>query len=185
MVFERISLIDIYDALKGVESNEGKISNILLTRSSKRGSRTLPKFSDLSSLKSYIDTNYPYRTSKAPECECLTCSGEEGIIKLLSFKIDNKITIQNIREVLTSYNLGDINGMSIKLLQQLNIKQGIVGRYYSDSICEQYVNQYSVIYWTPCSYIGIVQNQTYKDLITALYEPTNRPDFPTKTTKIC
>ena len=60
MVFDRISLIKIYDTLKIVEDNDSPVSNILLNRTSEYGTKTVPRFKTLADLKVFIEDKYPF-----------------------------------------------------------------------------------------------------------------------------
>ena len=51
MVFDRISLIAIYDVLQTVNDNDGVVSNILMNKSSINGTKSAPKIQSLQELK--------------------------------------------------------------------------------------------------------------------------------------
>jgi len=178
MVFERITLINIYDALKQIESNEDKISSILINRTTVRGSKTYPRFDNIAALKAFIIQNYPYRKLEYPECQCYTCN--EGVANLLNFSIndgDNKIFINNMRQDLESVKEAKINGTSSKTLRELFRKQLEISKLFTKYVCYGYINPQQT-YWNPCEYAEFVTNKEYETLIEKYYVLTKRPDFP-------
>jgi hypothetical protein len=178
MVFERITLIDIYDTLKVVETNEKRVSSILINRSSKYGTKTLPRFDNLAQLKKYIIDNYPYRKVDNPECECYTCN--EGITLLLNFSVDDiedRVFVNNLRIEFESAKAGVLNQTSVKAIQQLFSRWRLLQQLYSKFVCYGYV-QPQPTYWNPCEYTQFITNQYYADLIDKYYKATRRADFP-------
>lgn len=178
MVFERITLINIYDALVQIESNEDKISSILINRTSEKGAKTYPRFNSLAELKKFIIDNYPYRKLDYPECQCFTCN--EGFTNLLNFSIDdgdNKIFINNMRNELESSKEAKLNRTSAKVLQDLFSKQRELSRLFDKFVCYSYVEPQPG-YWNPCEYAEFVTNKAYETLIEKYYTKTKRPDFP-------
>jgi hypothetical protein len=178
MVFERITLINIYDALLQIESNEDKISSILINRVSERGSKTYPRFDNLAALKTFIIQNYPYRKLEYPECQCYTCN--EGVANLLNFSIkdgDNSIFVNNMRKGLESGKEAKINGTSSKTLRELFTKQTEISKLFTKYVCYGYINPQPT-YLNPCEYMEFVTNKEYKTLIEKYYTLTKRPDFP-------
>jgi len=178
MVFERITLINIYDALKQIESNEDKISSILINRTTVRGSKTYPRFDSIADLRSFIIQNYPYRKLEYPECECYTCN--EGVASLLNFSIkdgDNNIFVNNMRQDVESAKEEKINGTSIKTLRELFTKQTEISKLFMKYVCYSYISPQPT-YLDPCEYMEFVTNKEYITLIEKYYTLTKRPDFP-------
>ena len=61
MVFDRISLVKAYGALKIVELNDGAVKDILFNKTSYYGTKTIDRFDRLSDLAAFINENYPYQ----------------------------------------------------------------------------------------------------------------------------
>lgn len=178
MVFERITLINIYDALKQIETNEKKVSSILINRTSKYGTKTMPRFNNINELKKFISDNFPYRKLENPECECYTCN--EGIMTLLNFSIDDdgdKIFVNNIRRDFESAKSSKLNNSSIKTLTELFRRQSEIYTLFTTYVCFGYISPQPQ-YWNPCEYAEFLTNKAYEDLINKYYVKTRRPDFP-------
>lgn len=178
MVFERITLINIYDTLKTIETNENRVSSILINRSSKFGTKTLPRFESLEALKSFIMENYPYRKIDNPECECYTCN--EGLMTLLNFSIvetDGTIFINNLRKDFESAKSSRLNKTSIDAMSKLFRQQGEVENLFTKFTCYSYIAAQDQ-YVNPCDYIEFITNSFYHILIDKYYKATRRPDFP-------
>ena len=165
MVFERIMLIDIYDTLKTIETNENMVTSILINRATNHKTKTIPRFDTLASLKAYITTNYPYRRLNNPELECFTCN--ENLITLLNFSIrhnEDVIFVNNLRSELQSTKDSFLNKTSIDALTALFNKYNEMKNLYLKYQCVE----------TP-SYFT---NTYYDKLIVNYYQATRRPDFP-------
>jgi hypothetical protein len=178
MVFERITLIDIYDTLKRVETNEKRVTSILINRSSKFGTKTLPRFANLQALKEFINTNYPYRKLDSPDCECYTCN--EGLTLLLNFSVDDvedRVFVNNLRLEFESAKQSTLNQTSVKAISELFQRWRQLQLLYSKFVCYGYI-QPQPTYWDPCEYVEFITNQYYIELIDKYYKATRRPDFP-------
>jgi hypothetical protein len=173
MVFERITLIDIYDTLKSIETNENKVSSILINRTSTYGTKTFPRFENLSALKKFINDNYPYRKIDDPEQECFTCN--EGLTTLLNFSISDSgdsVFINNLRKGLESAKENVLNKTSKDALQNLFANRTRLENIFIKYLC--YTTQ-----------SGIESNRFYDTLIEEYYRQTRRPDFPGYRKVIC
>lgn len=178
MVFERITLIDIYDTLKQVETNEKKVGSILINRTSKYGIKTFPRFENLVALKKFINDNYPYRKIDNPDCECFTCN--EGLIALLNFTIEDtedSVFVNNIRNEFQSAKETVLNKTSKDALTELFKRFNILKDLYVKFVCYGYVAPQPT-YWDPCEYVDFITNNAYHTLIDKYYKPTRRADFP-------
>ena len=178
MVFERITLLNIYDSLLQVETNEAKISSILINRVGERGTKTFPRFNSLVDLKAFIQKNYPFRKLENAECQCFTCN--EGIANLLNFSIndgDSKIFVNNIRGGFESSKQPKLNGTSVKELQSLFNRQSEINSLFVSYVCNSYIDPQST-YWNPCEYTAFITNKYYHNLIDDYYNKTRRSDFP-------
>jgi len=185
MVFERITLINIYDALKEIEANESKVSSVLINMVSKRGSKTIPRFDSIDSLKKFIVDNYPFIKLDNPECECYTC--DESVASLLNFTITNgeeKIFINNIRENFQSAKSNRVNDITTNTLNTLFKLTSTLNGIFVKYVCFTYINPNST-YINPCDYIDQTKNKAYEDLIDKYYIKTKRPDFPGIKKKNC
>lgn len=185
MVFERITLINIYDALKAIETNEKRVSSILINRSSKFGTKTFPRFENIEALKSFITENYPYRKIDNPECECFTCN--EGLISLLNFSVEDTedvIFVNNLRTSFESAKEKVLNKTSIDALKKLFNQRSQLENLFLKFVCYGYVAPQPE-YWNPCEYTDFITNSFYHTLIDKYYKPTRRPDFPGYKKVIC
>ena len=84
MIFDRISLVSAYKALKYVNDNDGRVTEILFNKQSYYGTKTSQRFKDLAELKAFIGSQYGYQYFD-PNCDCGT--GNESIWNLLSFNV--------------------------------------------------------------------------------------------------
>jgi hypothetical protein len=185
MVFERITLIDIYDTLKRIETNEKKVTSILINRTSKFGVKTFPRFADLDELKEFINNNYPYRMLNHPECECYTCN--EGIALLLNFSVDDiedRVFVNNLRLEFESAKESVLNQTSVNAIDRLIKRWKLLQILYSKFVCFGYI-QPQPTYWNPCEYAEFITNQYYNDLIDKYYKATRRFDFPARKRMSC
>lgn len=205
MVFDRITLISIYERLKSVQDNEGIVNNILLNRYSKYGTKTVPRFKDLMALKLFINEKYPYVISN--ECTCLT--ENESIWTLLAFEIYSKpedlradlitennkrkeIKIQpvskhttfvnNIRGTYQSQKSSFQNKLTVKKIDSIFSTNLDLYHLFKSYKCLTYIENQSN-YITPCDYIETIKNKSYNTLITKYYKPTRTSEFPTQVTK--
>lgn len=181
MVLDRISLIAVYDVLKIINENDGIVSNIFMNRGTIYGTKTVPKFADLASLKSFIEENYPYLTWD-PECECATCN--EGVYTLLSFTVHLKgqrdaIFVNNLRKKFESAKTSFLNDLSVKASDNLFRMNDTLHDLKRSYVCFPYINTTNgMSYTNPCEYIEIIRNGHYATLIDTYYKRTKRPDFP-------
>lgn len=184
MIFDRISLVSAYRALKFVNDNDGRVSDILFNRQELYGTKTCLRFKSLSDLKDYITTEFPYYHFD-PECDCGT--GKESILRLLSFYVYLKdintqtetkhaVFVNNIRTDFESAKETELNNMSVKKIAEVfkgNLRLQFLKENY---ICESYIQQQGN-YVDPCDYIEIVSNDFYKELINDHYYLTRNYDI--------
>lgn len=202
MVFDRITLINAYDTIKLSQDNDGRVSNILLNRSSKYGTKTMPRFRDLEHLREFINEKYPYIVSN--ECNCPTKN--EGLWNVLAFEVrsrpedlnsdliaeNNKrrnINVQpaskhatfvnNIRREHESQKNAFQNKMGVTKTDQLFKENTPLLSLFKDYVCFPYI-ELPGQYTDPCDYITIIKNDSYRTLIDKYYKPTRRKDFPTQ-----
>lgn len=179
MVFDRISLIKIYDTLKIVEDNDSPVSNILLNRTSEYGTKTVPRFKTLADLKVFIEDKYPFQIWD-PNCDCAT--NNEGLYNILAFTVyfeDRKhaLFVNNMRAVFESQKTKELNAISVKKVNELFSIDGLLKQLKASYVCFPYI-QDPGDYTNPCEYIEIIKNIQYENLINTYYNATKRLDFP-------
>ena len=179
MIFDRISLIAIYDALKTVQDNDGPVSDILLNKNSKYGTVTIPRFNTLADLKYFIEETYPFLIWN-PDCDCGVSN--EAIYNLLAFKVylsgeKHAIFVNNLRSEFESAKESSLNQLSVNKLNTLfQIKDNLI-QLKANYTCFPYIEKPGD-YTDPCDYIEILKNGTYETLINIEYRKTKRQDFP-------
>ena len=184
MIFDRISLVGAYKALKHVQNNDGRVAEILFNKQAFYGTKTKLRFKGLIDLKNYIDTNFPYNHFN-PECDCGT--GEESIMQLLSFHIHIKdirtqkearhaIFVNNLRRLLESQKQSQLNNLSIKKVQSVFEGNNRLVFLKENYECESYI-QMQGHYVNPCDYTTVVSNSFYTELITKHYHMTQNYDI--------
>jgi hypothetical protein len=181
MVFDRISLIAIYDVLRIANENDGPVSNILMNRSSYYGTKTVRKLNSIAELKTFIEDNYPY-INWNPECECATCN--EGLYNLLSFTIHPRgerhaIFVNNLRESFESAKEARLNELTVNYCDNLFKNANILKSLKKTYVCFPYINSLDGLqYINPCDYIELIKNEAYNTVIERFYKATKRNDFP-------
>lgn len=185
MLFDRITLTKIYDALKTVDSNDDRVSSILIHRISKYGTKTLPRFENVEQLRVFINDNFPFVNQGEDYCGCLTC--KEGFFELLNFKVDDFedtfMFINNLRRDFESGKGSRLNGLSVKALQRLFRESTYVKSLFDGYVCFPYIEDPGE-YTDPCEYIEIIKNRQYTNALNLYYE-TKRADMPRLTKKPC
>jgi hypothetical protein len=184
MILDRISLVNAYKALKYVNDNDGKVTEMLFNRKSYYGTKTYQRFKDLAALKAFIGAEFGYQHFD-PACDCGT--GIENIWNLLSFNVYLKdlttqteskyaIFVNNMRQDFESGKKPYLNAMSVKKIQEVfngNLRLIFLGDNYE---CESYIQQQGD-YVNPCDYIEIVSNDFYRELINDYYYHTRNYDI--------
>ena len=168
MVADRISLVDIRDALQVVEENNGKISSIMLNRSSHYGTKSVPRFNTLQDLKKFIDEMYPYLVPD--ECSCHTKN--EGLYTLLNFtftKGTNDVFMNNLERGFQTSKRDQINDITFKRLSRLNNLNGMLRQFMLTYTCFPYIE----FGYIDCDYIEIIKNEAYHQMIE-LYKNTRK-----------
>lgn len=184
MIFDRISLVGAYKALKYINDNDGRVTEILFNRHEYYGTKTCARFKSLEDLKSYITETVPYQYFD-PECDCGT--GRESILNLLSFNVYLKdpvtqleakhaIFVNNLRQDFESGKETMLNNLSIKKITEVFAGNQRLEFLKANYICESYIQQQGQ-YVDPCDYIEIVSNDFYKELITKYYYQTQNYDI--------
>lgn len=187
MVFDRITLTNIYDVLKDINENENRVSSILVNHTSKYGTKTLPKFTNVAQLKGFINENYKFISIDGNK-SCITCN--EGIFTLLRFNIvdgtDSSIVISNVRNEFVTPKGSKLNKISIKSLRELASKTSDLTRIYHSYACFPYIQDpLEYIQGFPYDYIEVISNSHYTNLINNYYIKTKRSDIPARTKSSC
>lgn len=176
MVVDRISLIYIYEALKIVQENNGKIDSILLHRTSNYGTKTLPRFKNLNELRAFI--NELHRYSLPEDCDCQTKN--EGIYNILNFSfkklnlgeeniVEDSIFLNNLQGGWETAKPGQINAKTTKELVKLRTLLNKLRYLFLNYTCFPYIE----FGYIECDYIEIVRNEAYYELIE-LYKNTKQ-----------
>jgi len=184
MIFDRISLIAIYDTLKIVQDNDGPVSNILMNRSSQYGTKTIPRFDNLDALKLFIEDSYPFQIWD-PNCDCGT--DNEGIYNILAFTVylnnaKHAIFVNNLRAGFESQKESQLNRISVKKVHDLFQVDKFLKQLKTSYVCFPYIEAPGE-YTNPCDYIEIIKNEAYQNVIDMYYNKTNRLDFSKRVIK--
>ena len=166
MVADRISLTYIKNALETVEENNGKIDSILLNRTSNYGTKTVPRFNTTKEIIDFIEEVYKYETPN--HCACHTKN--EGIYTLLSFsfkKGENVIFMNNLETGFQSSKINQINKITLKKLNEMNVLNGRLKELFLNYTCFPYIE----FGYIECDYIEIIKNEDYLEMID-LYKKT-------------
>ena len=166
MVADRISLTYIKNALETVEENNGKVDSILLNRTSNYGTKTVPRFNTTLELKKFIEELYKY--SIPSNCSCHTKN--EGIYTLLNFsfkKGENVIFMNNLETGFQSSKIDQINKITLKKLNEMNLLNGRLKELFLNYTCFPYIE----FGYIECDYIEIIKNEDYLEMID-LYKKT-------------
>lgn len=202
MVFDRITLINAYNTLKLSQDNDGDVRNILFNKTSKYGTKTVPRFKNLNDLKDFINNKYPYVISN--ECVCITKN--ENIWTLLAFEVysrpedlnkdiikeSNKrrnIKVQpvskhatfvnNMRQGYESQKVRFQNSLGIKKTNATFSKDIDLLHLFNNYLCLPYIKNQEQ-YVDPCGYVEIIKNDSYIDLVNNYYKLTRTREFPTQ-----
>ena len=172
MIFDRISLVDAYAALQVTEANEGKLAQVLFNRTAYYGTKTNVRFTSVSSLKTFIETEFAYQAFD-PNCECGTCN--ESIWQLLSFTVQlptrRFVTfVNNLRGEFESAEGAQLNKASKDHLARVFTKNAQLIRLKKDQSCFGYIENQGK-YVSPCDYIELIKTVAHDDVIK-LYQST-------------
>lgn len=193
MIFDRITLINAYNALKLVQDSDGDLKNILFNRKTKSITKTMPRFTDLKALKTFINEKYPYISQNK---ECLISS--EGMWTLLSFELYSKSIdlkqdlvlknnknlemgvqpvskhatfIDNIRGILETKKPNSQNKLTASKIQDIFKPNKELNLLFQTHSCIEYIeNQSSYVNTEP--YIQAIKNESYEIVVEEYYKPT-------------
>lgn len=179
MVFDRISLVTSYVALKIVQLNDGPVKDILFNKTSYYGTKTILRFKTLADLAAFINENYPYQYFN-PNCQCAVTS-KDAIWTPLSFNLTlpngrYASFVNNLREAFESAQESKLNSISVKACTDIFTKNAELFRLKGEYSCFGYViNQQQ--YVNPCEYVELITNEAYRYLVGTLYPTSRHPDL--------
>ena len=179
MIFDRISLVKSYAALKVVELNDGAIKDILFNKTAYYGTKTIKRFKTLQDLADFINKNYPYQYFD-PDCQCAV-TGNDAIWTPLSFNLtlsNNRYAtfVNNLRGDFESAQENRLNSTSVKACKSIFANNAELKRLKGTYSCFGYVvnqNQYVA----PCEYVELITNEAYRRLVGELYPLSKNPDI--------
>ena len=180
MVFDRISLVRSYAALKIVELNDGAVKDILFNKTAYYGTKTILRFKTLADLAAFINENYPYQYFD-PNCQCAVTS-KDAIWTPLSFNLTlpkgrYASFVNNLRGDFESAQEKRLNSMSVRACQSIFKTNSELVRLKGEYSCFGYVvNQQQ--YVSPCEYVELITNAAYRRLVEVLYPTAQHPDLP-------
>ena len=177
MIFDRISLVKSYAALKVVELNDGAIKDILFNKTAYYGTKTIKRFKTLQDLADFINKNYPYQYFD-PDCQCAV-TGNDAIWTPLSFNLtlsNNRYAtfVNNLRGDFESAQENRLNKTSVKACKSIFANNAELKRLKGTYSCFGYVvnqNQYVA----PCEYVELITNEAYRRLVSELYPLSKNP----------
>ena len=175
MIFDRISLLSSYGALKVAELNEGRISHILFNRTAFYGTKTNIRFGSIQELAQYIQSEFAFQIFD-PNCVCGTCN--ESIWKLLSFVVElpgrRFVTfVNNLRGEFESAEGSILNKTTVDVISKDFAKDRRLGTVKDNYECHGYI-QNQGRYVTPCEYVDMITNAYYDELIKLYFETRNQ-----------
>ena len=179
MIFDRISLVKSYAALKIVELNDGAVKDILFNKTAYYGTKTIKRFKTLQDLADFINKNYPYQYFD-PNCQCAV-TGNDAIWTPLSFNLtlqNNRYAtfVNNLRGGFESAQENKLNKTSVDACVGIFKTNSQLQRLKRDYSCFEYVvnqNQYVA----PCEYIDLITNEAYDILVGQLYPQSRNQDI--------
>jgi hypothetical protein len=160
MIVERITLIAIYRALKQLETNEGKLYDIVLNRKTSTSIVSPEAFKDLNALLSFIQKSYPFAV-EAKQLE--VCHWYPyGVVKFWVEK--NNGTLVEFKTELTEKK-GSLHNISKKRLVELNTYLNNIQKAINGLVIDPYVAPTTPTY-VECVYIDdLVKNDAYTTLM--------------------
>ena len=181
MIFDRISLVKSYAALKVVELNDGAVKDILFNKTAYYGTKTIIRFKTLQDLADFINKNYPFQYFD-PKCQCAV-TGNDAIWTPLSFNLtlpNGKYAsfVNNLRQEFESAQEKRLNPMSVKACTSIFTKNAELVSLKKNYSCFEYVinqNQYVA----PCEYVELITNEAYRRLVGELYPLSKNKDLTT------
>ncbi len=179
MVFDRISLVKAYAALKIVELNDGAVKDILFNKTSYYGTKTIDRFDRLSDLAAFINENYPYQYFD-PDCQCAVTE-LDSIWLPLSFNLtlytDRYATfVNNMRGDFESAQGARLNKISVTACQSIFKTASELQRLKQNYSCFAYmINQNQYVNY--CEYVELIVNGAYTSLVEEYYPLSRHPDL--------
>jgi hypothetical protein len=179
MIFDRISLVSAYRALNYVNSNDGRVANILFNKKTFYGTKTTARFQNLTELKTYIDLKFPYQYNDSQRYYDAT---QKTIYNLLTFSVYMKdidtqaeskhaVFVNNIRNGIESVNQAELNDISAQELQKVFSGNLRLNFLKDNATYESYITSQDK-YLDPSDYIALIPDEFYTELINKHYKLT-------------
>lgn len=177
MLFDRISLVKAYAALRIVENNDGPVNSILFNRTAHYGTKTVIRFKTTQELRNYIQNVAP-RQLFDPKCQCGI--GIESVYTLLNFNTllsnnRNISFINNLRGDFESADGSKVNKLSKDALAIVFKNDQRLKFLLDNFACMEYIQNQN-LYVNPCEYVEVISNQYHTELVN-LYIATTHIDL--------
>ena len=160
MIVERITLLSIYRSLRQLETNEGRIYSIVLSRKTSTSTVSPESFNDLNDMLSFIQNAYPYavETKQLEVCHWWPYTVakfwvEKNNGSLVEFKVE------------LTEKKGSLNNISKKRLRELNTYLNTIQKSVDGLVIDSYVAPTTPTY-VECVYVDdLVKNDAYTTLM--------------------
>lgn len=159
MIVERISLLAIHRALVQLETNEGRIYDIVLNRKLTKSVKSPESFKDLNSMLQFAQSNYPFivESKQVEVCHWFPY----GVVKFWVEK--NNGTLVEFKAELTEKK-SSLNDISKKRLRELNTYLNTIQKTIDGLVIDSYIAPTTPTY-VECVYIDdLVKNDAYYNL---------------------
>jgi len=160
MIVERISLLAIHRALVQLETNEGRIYDIVLNRKLTKSVKSPESFKDLNSMLQFAQSNYPFivESKQVEVCHWFPY----GVAKFWVEK--NNGTLVEFKTELTEKK-SSLNNISKKRLRELNTYLNAIQKSIDGLVIDSYIAPTTPTY-VECVYIDdLVKNDAYYNLM--------------------
>tara|TARA_R110000772_G_C13292466_1_gene438158 strand:- start:929 stop:1432 length:504 start_codon:yes stop_codon:yes gene_type:complete len=162
MIAERISLIETYRVLTQLETNEGKLYDIVLNRKVDNKTQSPQAFKDLVALRLFINKNYPFMNLDNPEIQICTWM---PYLPAKFWVTKQNGTLVEFKSELTTKK-SSLNNISKKRLRELstfiNNLQGAIS-------LDDYISPFTASY-VECVYIDDIRDQKEYGTVYELYK---------------
>lgn len=161
MIVERISMLAIYRSLKQLETNEGRLYDIVVSRKMPNGAKSPEAFKSLDDMLAYTQRLHPW----VPEYkQSEVCTWYPYTVS--KFWIDkNNGTLVEFKELVTVKKVSSLFDISLKRLTQLATYLRQVDLNNKNLIIDPYISPSTATY-VDCVYIDdLIKNSAYYFLI--------------------
>lgn len=157
MIVERITLLAIYRSLKQLETNEGRIYDIVLNRKTNTSTKSPEAFKSLEDLKRFVQANYPWQNEvqQAEVCTWLPYAPVKFWVE------KNNGTLVAFKAELEVKKTTSLFAISKKRMRELDTYLKTVNKNNNGLIIDSYVAPTTPTY-VECVYIDdLVKNDPY------------------------